>query len=88
MAAGIFLQMDKELLKTIPEHIVYDMCAVLDYATDYTPKLMSGVDLGNIFRLTVTLLSKEYAPVSAICSIKLITITHSTLYSNHVSPCL
>jgi ubiquitin conjugation factor E4 B len=64
MAAGIFLQMSKDQLKTMPEHIVDDMCSVLDYASSFAGKLLAGSDFGNLFRLTVTLLSKDYSNVS------------------------
>lgn len=64
MAAGIFLQMDKDMLKTMPEHIVDDLCSVLVYASSFAAKLLSGVDFGNLFRLTVKLLSKDYSHVS------------------------
>ena len=64
MAAGLFLEMDKEHLRTMPEHIVDDFCTILDYASKFAAKLLSGVDFGNLFRLTVMLLSKDYAPVS------------------------
>mmetsp|Transcript_56544 Transcript_56544/g.120095 ORF Transcript_56544/g.120095 Transcript_56544/m.120095 type:complete len:1170 (+) Transcript_56544:81-3590(+) len=61
MAAGIFLAMEKERLKTMPEHIVDDLCSVLVYASSFCSKLLGGVDFGNLFRLTVQLLSKNYA---------------------------
>lgn len=64
MTAGLFLNMEKEMLKTMPEHIVDDLCTVLVYASNFCPKLLSGVDLGNLFRLSVKLLSKDYASVS------------------------
>lgn len=64
MAAGILLRMEKEKLKTMPEHIVADMCSVLVYASNFTPRLLAGVDLDNLFRLAVMLLSKDYAHVS------------------------
>lgn len=63
MAAGIFLTMEKDLLKTMPEHIVDDLCSVLVYASSFCAKLLSGVDFSNLFRLTVQLLSKDYAPL-------------------------
>jgi ubiquitin conjugation factor E4 B len=65
VAAGILLNMDKEKLKTMPEHIVDDMCSVLVYASSFAGQLLAGSDFGNTFRLTVTLLSKDYAHVSA-----------------------
>ena len=65
MAAGILLKMTKDQLKTMPEHIVDDMCSVLVYASNFAGKMLSGLDFGNIFRLTVTLLSKEYSHVSS-----------------------
>mmetsp|Transcript_28953 Transcript_28953/g.54783 ORF Transcript_28953/g.54783 Transcript_28953/m.54783 type:complete len:599 (+) Transcript_28953:1194-2990(+) len=61
MAAGIFLTMEKDLLKTMPEHIVDDLCSVLVYASSFCAKLLSGLDVGNLYRLTVLLLSKEYS---------------------------
>jgi len=64
MAAGIFLTMEKDLLKTMPEHIVDDLCSVLVYASSFCAKLLSGVDVGNLYRLTVLLLSKEYSQVN------------------------
>jgi hypothetical protein len=66
MAAGIMLRIDKDELKAMPEHIVADYCSVLDYGAEFTPSLLSGVEFGNIFRLTVKLLSKDYANVSTI----------------------
>lgn len=66
MAAGVLLRIGKEELKAVPEHIVSDLCTVMDYGADFTPTLLSGGDFGNIFRLTVTLLSKDYASVSSI----------------------
>ena len=68
MAAGVMLRIQKEELKAMPEHIVSDYCSVLDYGAEFTPNLLSGVDFGNIFRLTVTLLSKDYASVSNMAS--------------------
>ena len=65
VAAGILLNMDKEKLKTMPEHIVDDMCSVLVYASSFAGQLLAGSDFGNTFRLMVTLLSKDYAHVSA-----------------------
>mmetsp|Transcript_39581 Transcript_39581/g.83197 ORF Transcript_39581/g.83197 Transcript_39581/m.83197 type:complete len:1166 (-) Transcript_39581:47-3544(-) len=61
MAAGIFLTMEKEQLKTMPEHIVDDLCSVMVYASSFCAKLLSGVDFSNLFRLCVMFLSKEYA---------------------------
>ncbi|KAL7517620.1 hypothetical protein ACHAWX_002527 [Stephanocyclus meneghinianus] len=61
MAAGVLLRIDKDELKAMPEHIVADYCSVLDYGAEFTPTLLSGMDFGNIFRLTVKLLSKDYA---------------------------
>lgn len=63
MAAGVLLRIEKDELKAMPEHIVYDYCSVLDYGAEFTPTMLSGIDFGNIFRLTVTLLSKDYASV-------------------------
>lgn len=65
MAAGIFLNMEKDLFRTMPEHIVEDYCSVLLYASKSCPNLLSGLDLGNLFRLTVKLLTKDYANVRA-----------------------
>lgn len=64
MTAGLFLNMEKDMLKTMPEHIVDDLCSVLKYASSFCTKLLSGVDFGNLFRLIVKLLSKDYASVS------------------------
>eukprot|EP00970_Alexandrium_tamarense_P017549 scaffold10021_cov193-Alexandrium_tamarense.AAC.1 len=61
MAAGVMLRIDKAQLTAMPEHIVTDFCAVLNYASEFTPKLLSGIDFADIFRLTVKLLSREYA---------------------------
>lgn len=60
-AAGFLLRLDNDQLKTMPEHLVSDVCAVLDFAADHTTKLLSGIDFGNAFRLTVKLLSKDCA---------------------------
>eukprot|EP00956_Cyclotella_meneghiniana_P024610 scaffold49680_cov63-Cyclotella_meneghiniana.AAC.3 len=53
MAAGVLLRIGKDELKAIPEHIVSDLCTVMDYGADFTPTLLSGGDFGNIFRLTL-----------------------------------
>ena len=57
--AGFLLRLDSDQLKTMPEHMVSDACAVLDFASGHTVGLLSGIDFGNSFRLTVKLLSKD-----------------------------
>lgn len=59
--AGFLLRLDSDQLKTMPEHMVSDACAVLDFASHHTTGLLSGIDFGNSFRLTVKLLSKDCA---------------------------
>jgi ubiquitin conjugation factor E4 B len=59
--AGFLLRLDSDQLKTMPEHMVSDACAVLDFASGHTVGLLSGIDFGNSFRLTVKLLSKDCA---------------------------
>jgi len=61
MAAGFLMRIDKDQLTTMPEHIVNDFCDVLNFASEQTPKMMAGIDFGNSFRLSVTLLSQDYA---------------------------
>ena len=81
MAAGIFLQMEKEVLKTMPEHFVADMCTVLVYGSKFTPKFLSGVDFGNLFRLTVKLLSKDCAHVSLMT---MLCLLFTTILCTHI----
>jgi hypothetical protein len=46
---SILMQLHKDQLKTIPEHILDDMCLVLVYASSYVEKLLAGLDFGNLF---------------------------------------
>ena len=78
MAAGVMLRIDKAQLTAMPDHIVTDFCAVLNYASEFTPKLLSGIDFADIFRLTVKLLSREYAHVSLLVGLTLLSYRFST----------
>lgn len=59
--AGFLARLDNDQLRTMPEHLVSDVCTALDFAADHTTKLLSGIDFGNSFRMTVKLLSKDCA---------------------------
>ena len=61
LAAGLLLNMPKEQLKTMPEHIIGDICSVLVYGAQFAEKLMAGLDFSNLFKLVVILLSKDCA---------------------------
>jgi len=64
LSAGFLLQISDKALPFMPEHMVVDMCDFVVFVTRFSAKQMEGVNLGNVFRLVVKLLSPQYAHVS------------------------
>lgn len=63
LSAGFLLQIQDELLPLMPEHMVEDICAYVVFVTRHAGKEMSRVELGNIFKTVVKLLSPKFARV-------------------------
>jgi len=61
LVASVLLRMEDSELPLMPEHFVDDMCDVMIFVTRMAPKAMQRLDLGNIFRMVVKLLSPKYA---------------------------
>eukprot|EP00978_Attheya_sp_CCMP212_P044667 scaffold317964_cov58-Attheya_sp.AAC.1 len=61
LSAQFLLQIDDASLPYMPEHLVDDMCDLITFVSRMAPKAMQGLDLGNVFRLVVKLLSSKYA---------------------------
>ena len=63
LSAGFLLKVDDEALSLMPEHMVDDICDYLDFVTRFASDTMGGVDLSNVFKVVVKLLSPQYASV-------------------------
>lgn len=62
LTAAVLLRITDDQLPLMPEHLVDDMCDVLIFVTRMSiKKAMERLDLGNIFKMVVKLLSPEYA---------------------------
>lgn len=61
LSAGFLLRIDDTQLPLMPEHFVDDMCDVMTFVSRMAAKAMQGLDLGNVFKLVVKLLSPKYA---------------------------
>lgn len=59
--AGFLNSIDDEKLPSMPEHLVDDMCDLITFTSRMATKVMQGVDFGNVFKVTVKLLSPNYA---------------------------
>ena len=64
VCASFLNNIDDERLPLMPEHLVDDMCDLITFETRMATKAMQGIDLGNVFKLTVKLLSPRFAHVS------------------------
>jgi hypothetical protein len=64
LSAGLLLHISDEALPFMPEHMVEDICDFVVFARRVSAKQMEGVDLSNIFKIVVKLLSPQYASVS------------------------
>lgn len=63
LSAGFLLQVQDELLPSMPEHLVEDVCSFVVFVTRFAGKDLERVDLGNVFKVVVKLLSPKYAQV-------------------------
>ena len=66
LSAGLLLNISDNVLPFMPEHMVVDMCDFIVFISRCSPKQMEGVELGNVFKVVVKLLSPQYANVSPI----------------------
>ncbi len=66
LSAGFLLQVQDELLPGMPEHLVEDVCSFVVFVTRFAGKDLERVDLGNVFKVVVKLLSPKYAQVRKI----------------------
>lgn len=64
LSAGFLLQIPDEALPFMPEHLVVDICDYITFVTRFSAMQMKGVNLGDVFRIVVKLLSPTYASVS------------------------
>lgn len=63
LSSGFLLQVADGFLPGMPEHMVEDICSYVVFVTRFAPKDMASVDLGNVFKTVVKLLSPKYAAV-------------------------
>jgi len=61
LTAAFLTQTNDKALPHMPEHLVSDICEYLAFVSKHAEKQMEGVDLGNIFKVVVKLLSPQYA---------------------------
>ncbi len=66
LSAGFLLHISDKSLSLMPEHMVVDICDYITFVTRYSAEHMKGINLGNVFRVVVKLLSPQYASVSAV----------------------
>ena len=66
LMGGFLLKLEGPELKRMPEHFVDDICNVLQFIAKMKPKMLSGHQFRNIFRMVVKLLSPAYADVSVL----------------------
>ena len=76
--AGFLNSIDDEKLPSMPEHLVDDMCDLITFTSRMATKVMQGVDFGNVFKVTVKLLSPNYAQVSFVyANVYYVTLSQS-----------
>jgi hypothetical protein len=63
LLAGVILRARDDNLPYIPEHFVDDVCDILVFVARFQPKVLEKIDLGDVFRVAVKLLSPQYAHV-------------------------
>jgi len=66
LSAGFLLNVHDEILPQMPEHLVDDICGYMVFVTRFAAKDLERVDLGDIFKVVVKLLSPKYAGVRTI----------------------
>ena len=76
--AGFLNSIDDEKLPSMPEHLVDDMCDLITFTSRMATKVMQGVDFGNVFKVTVKLLSPNYAQVRFVyANVYYVTLSQS-----------
>jgi len=63
LLAGVVLRTHDNILPYIPEHFIDDVCDILVFVARFQPKAMEKIGLGDVFRVSVKLLSPDYAHV-------------------------
>jgi len=63
LSAGMLLQISDKVLPFMPEHMVDDICHFVVFVTKFSVKQLEGVDLSNVFKVVVKLLSPQYANI-------------------------
>jgi len=61
LSAGFLLQIDDKALPLMPEHMVEDICSFVVFVTRFAAADLQSVELGNVFKCVVKLLSPKYA---------------------------
>lgn len=64
LTAKVLFEMDDNVLRTMPEDFVSDVCDIIMAIAKLKPKMLRGIQLGYVFKLVVKLLSAKYASVS------------------------
>jgi hypothetical protein len=64
LTAKVLFNMDDNVLRTMPEDFVSDVCDIIMAIAKLKPKMLRGIQLGYVFKLVVKLLSAKYASVS------------------------
>ena len=66
LIAKFLHQLPDDILRTMPEHFVDNICDVLMGVAKMKPKLLRGMELRYVFALVIKLLSPTYASVSTV----------------------
>lgn len=61
VCAGFMLNISDDYLRLMPEHFLDDICDLMMFVAKNSPRVMRGLEFGNVFKLVVKLLSPEYA---------------------------
>jgi ubiquitin conjugation factor E4 B len=62
--AKVLFDMEENVLRTMPEDFVSDVCDIIMAIAKLKPKMLRGIQLRYVFKLVVKLLSSKYASVS------------------------
>jgi ubiquitin conjugation factor E4 B len=66
LSAKVLFEMDDNVLRTMPEDFVSDVCDIIMAIAKLKPKMLRGIQLRYVFKLVVKLLSAKYASVSVV----------------------
>jgi ubiquitin conjugation factor E4 B len=61
--ARVLYEMEDSVLRTMPEDFVSDLCGIIISIAKLKPRLLQGIDFRYVFKLSVKLLSANYAMV-------------------------